>query len=160
MAEMIALNPSLASTLISAGERAGQFWLYVTGARPHGHAKVRQDSYHRARKSRMTARSRSASSGPKARGSRPPVRMRYRWLAPAAGVVAFDDIVWPPDVIIPWGKSAGQRNQRPVTNMMTCSSALLIRYRSIGFGSISVSATFKKPVVHRSGRSRPQLGLR
>src|SRR6516162_6391343 len=32
-AETIALNPSLAFSLISQGERAGQIWFYVNGAR-------------------------------------------------------------------------------------------------------------------------------
>ena len=45
MAAMLELNPALASTLTSIGERAGQFWIYVTGTRPRKveHLRVRKD---------------------------------------------------------------------------------------------------------------------
>src|SRR6516225_2041563 len=40
-AEMIDLNPSFASTLITQGERGGQIWLYVTGNRPRKVEKLK-----------------------------------------------------------------------------------------------------------------------
>jgi len=113
MGAMIELNPALASTLISVGERAGQFWIYATGPRPHRieYLKVRKDSPLALGAKKIEADGTVKVGEFRAEGGQSIVRgihpcgCAYRWLRPGPPVVvAFSDIVWPGDIMIPWGK--------------------------------------------------------
>jgi hypothetical protein len=113
MAEMIQLNPALASTLITVGERAGQFWLYVTGARPRKieYLKVRKDSPLALGAKKIETDGTVKIGEFRAEGGQSVVRgihphgMPYRWACSGPPIVLdFAEINWPCDVIIPWGK--------------------------------------------------------
>jgi hypothetical protein len=113
MAAMIELNPAFASTLISVGERAGQIWLYITGPRPHKieYLKVRQESPLALGAKKIEDDGTVKVGEFRAEGGQSIIRgihpcgCPYRWLCPGPPIVmAFGDIVWPPDIIIPWGQ--------------------------------------------------------
>jgi hypothetical protein len=113
LAAMIELNPAFASTLISVGERAGQIWLYVTDPRPHKieYLKVRQESPLALGAKKIEPDGTVKVGEFRAEGGQSVIRgihpcgCAYRWLCPGPPiVVAFTDIVWPRDIIIPWDK--------------------------------------------------------
>ena len=111
MDEMIRLNPCLASTLISVGERAGQIWLYVTGPRPHKieYLKVRQESPLALGAKKIEADGTVKVGEFRAEGGQSVIRgvhpcgLSYRWRNHGPPIViAFADIVWPAELRIPW----------------------------------------------------------
>lgn len=113
LAEMISLNPALASTLISVGERAGQFWLYVTGARPHKieYLKVQKDSPLALGAKKIETDGTVKVGELRCEGGQSIIRgihphgMPYRWACSGPPIVLdFAEINWPCDIIIPWGR--------------------------------------------------------
>jgi Bifunctional DNA primase/polymerase, N-terminal len=113
MAEIIQLNPALASTLISVGERAGQIWFYAVGSRPHKieYLKVRKDSPLALGAKKIEPDGTCKIGELRAEGGQSIIRgvhpcgNHYRWLCFGPPIILdFAEINWPPDVIIPWGK--------------------------------------------------------
>jgi hypothetical protein len=111
LAEMILLNPSLASTLISAGERAGQFWIYVKGARPHKieYLKVRKESPLALGAKKIENDGTVKMGEFRCEGGQSVIRgmhpcgNHYRWLSHGPPIVLdFAELNWPVDVIIPY----------------------------------------------------------
>jgi hypothetical protein len=113
MAAFIEINPCFASTLISVAERAGQFWGYITGARPHKieYLKVRKESPLAIGAKKIEADGTVKVGEFRGEGGQSVIRgihphgMPYRWACSGPPIVLdFTEINWPPDVIIPWGK--------------------------------------------------------
>jgi hypothetical protein len=120
LAESAQLNPCLASTLLSVGERAGQYWFYAIGTRPHKVEllKVQKDSPLALGAKKVEDDGTVKVGEFRAEGGQSIVRgihpcgLEYRWFCSGPPIVLpFNDIVWPADIIIPWGK--GYRSAQP-----------------------------------------------
>jgi hypothetical protein len=112
-AETIALNPSFASSLITQGERAGQIWFYVTGARPEKieNLKVRKESPLALGAKKIEDDGTVKVGEFRAEGGQSVIRgihpcgSYYKWRSPNPPItIDFGAIIWHPDIIIPWGR--------------------------------------------------------
>jgi hypothetical protein len=133
-AELVDLNPSFASTLITHGERGGQFWFYVLGSRPHKVEKlrVRKASSLAFGAKKIEADGTAQVGEFRAEGGQSIIRgihpngNFYRWQSLGPPItIDFNSIVWPNDIIIPWGRD--YRSQQQPTAGNTDSDRLLRR---------------------------------
>jgi hypothetical protein len=113
VAGFIELNPGLASTLTSVGERGAQFWCYLTGTRPQKveHLRVRKDSELAQGAKKIEADGTVKIGEFRSEGGQSIVRgihpcgSPYRWFCSNPPItLSFDSIKWPGDIIIPWSK--------------------------------------------------------
>jgi hypothetical protein len=113
LAEFVQLNPGLASTLTSVGERGAQFWSYVTGVRPQKveHLKVRPESPLATGAKKIESDGTVKVGEFRAEGGQSVIRgihpcgTLYKWFCPDPPItIAFDQVKWPGDIIIPWSK--------------------------------------------------------
>jgi hypothetical protein len=115
MSELIRLDPVLAETLTSHGERAGQFWLYIEGERPR---KIEylfvNPASPLAKGAKIDEKTGLAKIGEfRAEGGQSIIRgvhpcgNIYRWpCAKAPITITLADIVWPEEIILPWARKA------------------------------------------------------
>jgi hypothetical protein len=133
MNRMLELNPGFVLTLTTMGRRAGQFWFYCPGDRPHKieYLKVRKESPLAVGGKKVETDGTVKVGEFWAEGGQSiicgihPDGPRYRWIDKSQPLtIDFSEIIWPEDIIITWEKD---RKSKQSTTGSRKSDDLLVR---------------------------------
>jgi hypothetical protein len=108
---ILALNPRIQASFRTRGQSGGQIWLYIPDPRPHKFCALFVDersplaigARNRPENGRIEIGEFRAEGGQSVVCGIHPEAMHYRWPVASPPVeIAFDRIIWPIDIIIPW----------------------------------------------------------
>jgi hypothetical protein len=133
---MLALNPRLAETFRTRGQSGGQIWACMPGARPH---KVYALKVDKGSPLARGAREEPDESGRvvigefRAEGGQsvicglhPTTGKPYSWpVAEPPVTIAFDQLVWPSDIVIPWETARTPSDDRAADSLLKRAIAQL-----------------------------------
>jgi hypothetical protein len=120
--EFVNLNPALTMTLCSKGQRGVQFWLHMTGEYPHCVLKLKTTAGTKWGEWR-------ADGGQSIIRGIHPCGAHYRLLCDLPPLaIAFSDIHWPAELVLPWEKTKAQADYASQTDDVTEELARRIRH--------------------------------